>query len=134
LAVQDSLGGNTKTYIIANVSPEAAHYGETLSTLNYVYRAKMIRNKAEINECAEASVEQLQAEIRRLQRELEMAAGRRTEGKGSVGRHAMVACRPSLASSDELNHHEAMQGSRFVGEPSIRWLVLMGTTGHRRNN
>ena len=43
--VQDSLGGNTKTYIVANVSPEAAHYGETLSTLNYVNRAKQIRNK-----------------------------------------------------------------------------------------
>ena len=46
---QDSLGGNAKTQIIANVSPSNICSAETLSTLYFVQRAKCIRNKATIN-------------------------------------------------------------------------------------
>lgn len=42
---QDSLGGNAKTVMIANVSPAAACLKETLSTLGFAQRAKLIRNK-----------------------------------------------------------------------------------------
>ncbi|KAF5835177.1 hypothetical protein DUNSADRAFT_7806 [Dunaliella salina] len=45
----DSLGGNAKTQIIANVSPSTICSAETLSTLYFVQRAKCIRNKATIN-------------------------------------------------------------------------------------
>lgn len=47
--MQDSLGGNAKTQIIANVSPSNICSAETLSTLYFVQRAKCIRNKATIN-------------------------------------------------------------------------------------
>ena len=40
--LQDSLGGNTKTVMIAAVSPAAYNYDETLSTLRYASRAKSI--------------------------------------------------------------------------------------------
>ena len=46
LPSQDSLGGNSKTVMIANVSPTTRNYGETLSTLRFAQRAKHIRNKA----------------------------------------------------------------------------------------
>ena len=45
LLFQDSLGGNAKTYIIANVHPGSKCFGETLSTLQFAQRAKLIKNK-----------------------------------------------------------------------------------------
>ena len=38
--LKDSLGGNSKTSIVANISPAASSYGETLSTLKFAQRAK----------------------------------------------------------------------------------------------
>jgi hypothetical protein len=48
--LQDSLGGNSKTLMIATVSPASYNYEETLSTLRYANRAKNIKNKPKINE------------------------------------------------------------------------------------
>ena len=48
--LQDSLGGRTKTSIIATISPAAINLEETLSTLDYAHRAKNITNKPEINQ------------------------------------------------------------------------------------
>ncbi|ORY21377.1 putative microtubule motor [Naematelia encephala] len=47
--LQDSLGGRTKTCIVATVSPTRSNMEETLSTLDYAIRAKSIRNRPEIN-------------------------------------------------------------------------------------
>lgn len=43
--IKDSLGGNSKTIMIATISPADCNYGETLSTLRYPNRAKNIINK-----------------------------------------------------------------------------------------
>jgi kinesin family protein 3/17 len=48
--LQDSLGGNTKTLMIACISPADNNYEETLSTLRYADRAKQIKNAPRINE------------------------------------------------------------------------------------
>ncbi len=48
--MQDSLGGNTKTVMVANMGPADWNYDETLSTLRYANRAKNIKNKPKINE------------------------------------------------------------------------------------
>lgn len=47
--LQDSLGGRTKTCIIATVSPARSNLEETISTLDYAFRAKNIRNMPQIN-------------------------------------------------------------------------------------
>jgi kinesin family protein 11 len=47
--LQDSLGGRTKTCIVATVSPTRSNMEETLSTLEYAIRAKSIRNRPEVN-------------------------------------------------------------------------------------
>lgn len=47
--LKDSLGGNSKTIMIAAISPADCNYGETLSTLRYANRAKNIINKPTIN-------------------------------------------------------------------------------------
>lgn len=46
----DSLGGNSKTLMIANIGPADSNYQETLQTLKYANRAKNIKNKPKINE------------------------------------------------------------------------------------
>ncbi|XP_054289837.1 kinesin-like protein Klp98A [Macrosteles quadrilineatus] len=48
--LKDSLGGNSKTIMIAAISPAECNYSETLSTLRYANRAKNIINKPTINE------------------------------------------------------------------------------------
>uniref|UniRef100_A0A8C9ZCZ3 Kinesin family member 15 n=1 Tax=Sander lucioperca TaxID=283035 RepID=A0A8C9ZCZ3_SANLU len=68
--LRDSLGGNAKTYIIANVHPGSKCFGETLSTLQFAQRAKLIKNKAIINEDTQGNVRQLQAEVKKLKEQL----------------------------------------------------------------
>lgn len=65
--LQDSLGGNTKTLMVACLSPADNNYDETLSTLRYANRAKNIKNKPKINEDPkDALLRQYQEEIERL--------------------------------------------------------------------
>uniref|UniRef100_A0A668AXF1 Kinesin family member 15 n=1 Tax=Myripristis murdjan TaxID=586833 RepID=A0A668AXF1_9TELE len=71
--LRDSLGGNAKTYIIANVHPGSKCFGETLSTLQFAQRAKLIKNKAMINEDTQGNVRQLQAEVKKLKEQLAQA-------------------------------------------------------------
>merc|ERR1719345_481108 len=63
--LQDSLGGNTKTVMIAACSPADYNYEETLSTLRYAARAKAIKNKPKVNEDPkDALLKQYELEIR----------------------------------------------------------------------
>ncbi|XP_074845480.1 kinesin-like protein KIF16B isoform X4 [Carettochelys insculpta] len=65
--LKDSLGGNSKTIMIATISPADVNYGETLSTLRYANRAKNIINKPTINEDPNVKlIRELRAEIVRL--------------------------------------------------------------------
>jgi kinesin family protein 1 len=65
--LKDSLGGNSKTAMIAAIAP--ADYEETLSTLRYADQAKKIKNKAVVNEDPNAKL------VRELKEELEMLRG-----------------------------------------------------------
>lgn len=70
--LQDSLGGNTKTVMIAAISPADYSYDETLSTLRYASRAKSIKNKPRVNEDPkDALLKQYEDEIKRLKALLE---------------------------------------------------------------
>ncbi|XP_005184928.1 kinesin-like protein Klp68D [Musca domestica] len=67
--LQDSLGGNSKTIMIANVGPSAYNYNETLTTLRYASRAKAIQNQPIKNEDPQdAKLKEYQEEIERLKR------------------------------------------------------------------
>lgn len=68
--LQDSLGGNSKTTIIANVSPSTCSASETLSTLKFAQRAKLIQNNAKVNEDASGDVTALQRQIQQLKGQL----------------------------------------------------------------
>ncbi|CAL1536259.1 unnamed protein product [Lymnaea stagnalis] len=72
--LKDSLGGNSKTLMIATISPASQYYGDTLSTLRYAQRAKSIVNKPKINEDDNVRlIRELRAQIEMLKRELEKA-------------------------------------------------------------
>lgn len=65
--LQDSLGGNTKTVMVAALSPADYNYEETMSTLRYADRAKQIKNKPRINEDPkDALLREYQNEIQQL--------------------------------------------------------------------
>nr|ABD32308.2 Kinesin, motor region [Medicago truncatula] len=70
--LRDSLGGKTKTCIIATVSPSIHCLEETLSTLDYAHRAKNIKNKPEVNQkmMKSAMIKDLYSEIDRLKQEV----------------------------------------------------------------
>ncbi|TVU18121.1 hypothetical protein EJB05_34194 [Eragrostis curvula] len=70
--LRDSLGGKTKTCIIATISPSVYCLEETLSTLDYAHRAKNIKNKPEVNQrmMKSAMIKDLYYEIDRLKQEV----------------------------------------------------------------
>lgn len=64
------MGGNSKTHVIANISPSWVSAQETRSTLIFARKVKMIKmNKASINEDSSGNLESLKAEIKRLKSE-----------------------------------------------------------------
>ncbi|XP_013853382.2 kinesin-like protein KIF21A isoform X3 [Sus scrofa] len=77
--LQDSLGGNSQTIMIACVSPSDRDFMETLNTLKYANRARNIKNKVMVNQDrASQQINALRNEITRLQMELmEYKTGKR---------------------------------------------------------
>ncbi|KAL0896844.1 hypothetical protein Bca101_080805 [Brassica carinata] len=76
--LRDSLGGKTKTCIIATISPSAHSLEETLSTLDYAYRAKNIKNKPEANQKLSKAVllKDLYLELERMKEDVRAARDR----------------------------------------------------------
>ncbi|XP_054904554.1 kinesin-like protein KIF3B isoform X2 [Poeciliopsis prolifica] len=91
--LQDSLGGNARTVMVANIGPASYNVEETLTTLRYANRAKNIKNKPHVNEDPkDALLREFQEEIARLKEQLEKRVGkkkkrrqRRRGGEGSDG-------------------------------------------------
>jgi kinesin family protein 3/17 len=96
--LQDSLGGNTKTVMIANCGPADYNHDETLSTLRYADRAKQIKNKAVVNEDPnEKMIRGLKDEIDALRKALASGGG----GQGLTGEalEAASAVCPAMPAS-----------------------------------
>ncbi|CAJ0965933.1 unnamed protein product [Ranitomeya imitator] len=103
--LRDSLGGNAKTFIIANIHPGSKSFGETLSTLQFAQRAKLIKNKAVVNEDTQGNVSQLQAEVKKLKEQLSQLLS------GQMPQDISIARAPSMDenSTDYMNNFlEAM--------------------------
>ncbi|CAB1426629.1 unnamed protein product [Pleuronectes platessa] len=96
--LQDSLGGNSRTVMIACVSPSDRDFMETLNTLKYANRARNIKNKVVVNQDKTSQqINALRAEIARLQLELmEYKAGKR------------VACEEGSEGFSDLYQENAM--------------------------
>jgi len=72
--LRDSIGGNCKTVMIANIWPEARHLSETASTLKFASRMMKITNEATVNTMLDPAlqIKRLEKEIRDLKQELAM--------------------------------------------------------------
>ena len=74
--LKDNLGGNSRTVMVATVSPAADNYDETLSTLRYADRAKRIVNHAVVNEDPNARmIRELQEQVEQLKVQLSNSGG-----------------------------------------------------------
>ncbi|XP_047431510.1 kinesin-like protein KIF21A isoform X2 [Mugil cephalus] len=84
--LQDSLGGNSQTVMIACISPSDQDFMETLNTLKYANRARNIKNKVMVNQDkASQQISALRTEIARLQMELmEYKTGKRMVGEDGM--------------------------------------------------
>ena len=87
--LRESLGGNSKTIMLATLSPAAEHYEETLSTLRYAIRAKEIMNKAVVNEDGGLLkvISDLRSEVDRLKSRLAYFEGRETAEVSAPKKH-----------------------------------------------
>lgn len=105
--LQDSLGGNSKTVMVANIGPASYNFEETLSTLRYANRAKNIKNKPRINEDPkDALLRQFQDEISRLK---EMLEKRTSSGHRKRRRQNGATENEPTEGDDEMDAEEYLQ-------------------------
>lgn len=155
----DSLGGRTKTCIIANVNPARANVEESLSTLEYANRAKNIRNKPEVNQkmTKRALIKEYISDIERLKSDLvaartkngiflssetyELIVGENESGKERIEEMGRVAgekedARKVLETSFNLNVEMLSKTSReyeaCLGELAIKKDDLERVLGETR--
>lgn len=108
--LKDSLGGNSKTIMIATISPADVNYGETLSTLRYANRAKNIINKPTINEDANVKlIRELRAEIARLKTLL------------AQGNQIALLDSPTALSMEEKLHQNEARVQELTKEWTNKW-------------
>lgn len=106
--LQDSLGGNSKTTIIANISPAKLCSLETLSTLKFAQRAKYIKNNAIVNEDASGDVIAMRMQIQQLKKEVSRLQG---IVEGESGNQENDMCAVSFPGSPGFYKWEGLLGS-----------------------
>ncbi|XP_024867905.1 kinesin-like protein KIF13A isoform X1 [Temnothorax curvispinosus] len=94
--LKDNLGGNSKTVMVATISPAADNYEETLSTLRYADRAKRIVNHAVVNEDPNARI------IRELRQEVETLKEMLLHATGSIVGQQRTDITEKLSESERL--------------------------------
>ncbi|XP_072976598.1 kinesin-like protein KIN-12E isoform X5 [Typha angustifolia] len=105
--LQDSLGGNSKTTIVANISPSICSSNETLSTLKFAQRAKLIQNNAKVNEDASGDVMALQRQVQELKDQLSFLKKHQNTSRSVC--HPSSSFQP-VSSGDLYNEHNSFQG------------------------
>ena len=80
--LQDSLGGNARTVMVANLGPASYNYEESVTTLRFANRAKNIKNKPRINEDPkDALLREFQQEIARLKAQIKAPSNKKSKRK-----------------------------------------------------
>ena len=105
---QDNLGGNSKTVMVATISPALDNYEETLSTLRYADRAKRIMNHAVVNEDANSKiVRELREEVEKLRKLLmggiKQQGGGGTDSQGPMREKGVTSVHPYYKSMCRYN-------------------------------
>uniref|UniRef100_A0A7N8WKP6 Kinesin-like protein n=1 Tax=Mastacembelus armatus TaxID=205130 RepID=A0A7N8WKP6_9TELE len=122
--LKENLGGNSRTAMIAALSPADINYEETLSTLRYADRAKQIRCHAVINEDPNAKlIRELKAEVERLRNLLFSQGLQELLGSAGIytfytGIHAPVSAGDVPADPNHLTE-EGEEGEEAVATETI---------------
>ena len=117
--LQDSLGGNAKTIMVANFGPSKFNYDETLTTLRYANRAKNIKNKPRVNEDPkDAMLREFQEEISRLKAQLANTNPKEKRKKSAGGKKKMQSSADGVGATDistgSGNLDESMEASSMA--------------------
>ncbi|KAL1262745.1 hypothetical protein QQF64_005484 [Cirrhinus molitorella] len=116
--LKDSLGGNSKTIMIATISPADVNYSETLNTLRYASRAKNILNKPTVNEDSNVKIiRELRAEIARLKALL------------SAENQMALFEQPSGSSVEERLHQDEARVQELTEQWANRWKEIRNILG-----
>ena len=94
--LKENLGGNSKTVMLAAISPAAENFEESLSTLRYADRAKNIVNKAFVNEDATAAI------VEQLRKELEELKLQASNNASTLSQDEIDAIKTEMAESQRL--------------------------------
>ncbi|KAJ6419585.1 hypothetical protein OIU84_029653 [Salix udensis] len=125
--LQDSLGGNSKTMIIANVSPSICCAAETLNTLKFAQRAKLIQNNAVVNEDSTGDVIALQHQIRLLKEELSFLKHQNVSRSLSFGSTGKDTMQEQDTASTEIKHDMDQQHADDLRGVGGKGMVRMST-------
>ena len=126
--LQDSLGGNTKTVMIAACSPADYNYDETLSTLRYASRAKNIKNKPKVNEDPkDALLRQYEEEIKMLKEALLKMSQGGSQVDTTALLHSLSMNFTAAIKGENLQEsvENIIEGAEFNGDPK-----MSGSTPH----
>ncbi|CDJ56258.1 kinesin, putative [Eimeria maxima] len=118
--LQTALGGNSKTCMIAALSPASVNYEETLSTLRYADRVKQIKNEAVVNE---NPLEKLIRELREENERLKKAMGGNLpapSGGGEADPAMLEAMRKQYEEEIEANRRAMEEMTQKVEEEKKR--------------
>ncbi len=134
--LRESLGGNSRTTLVAAISPSDMNFAETLSTLKFAQRAKRIKNQAVVNEDINGTVNALKVELSLLRKQLQDAKGncRRISIEGIIPQMPSAASdggtegaryklKEASLLTEALKRTEAAQAKREAAERRVQSLV-----------
>eukprot|EP00741_Cyanophora_paradoxa_P014023 tig00020725_g13536.t1 len=132
--LQDALGGNSKTIMIAALSPADINYEETLSTLRYADRAKKIKNVARKNENpTEKLIRDLREEIEQLKKAISMGGGASAPGNsGRVSSEEVERMKQEEAAIERVLLEQAKSWEEKLADARMRGLVGAGGDAEER--
>ena len=113
--LQESLGGNANTIMIAAIGPADYNYDETISTLKYAHRAKSIENAVSKNEdMQERMIKDLQSQIEQLKAQLQ---------SGGVNSNAAASSEEQQQLLEQLQKMEDAQKSSWAEKERLSKLL-----------
>eukprot|EP01084_Bolivina_argentea_P172083 298092_1 len=134
--LRESLGGNSRTTLVAAISPSDMNFAETLSTLKFAQRAKRIKNQAVVNEDINGTVDALKMELSLLRKQLQDAKGncRRISIEGIIPHMPSAASdggtegaryklKEASLLTEALKRTEAAEAKREAAERRVQSLV-----------
>ncbi len=131
--LRESLGGNSRTTLVAAISPSDMNFAETLSTLKFAQRAKRIKNQAVVNEDVNGTVEALKTELSLLRKQLQNVKGRsrlsiegiipQTSSDSDVGTKGRCDLKEASLLAESLKRTEAAEAKWVAAERRVQTLV-----------